>query len=171
MVKELQPKTDLIILLSHLSYPKDVELAQKVTGIHVILSSHTGIHLTYPPPTKNSIIVQTAPRGMYAGRLDLVLYNNESAFYNTATKRALENNLNSLNNRLNSPQASEGEKAQWTKAKEDTERSLGQFHGKNEFTNVILPLNEQVKDHPDILKMFEEHKSKHTETGQLLPPK
>jgi len=171
MVKELQPKTDLIILLSHLSYPKDVELAQKVTGIHVILGSHTGIQLTYPPPIKNSVIVQTAPKGMYAGRLDLVLHNNESTFYNTATKRALENNLNSLKNRLNSPQASEGEKAQWTKAKEDTERSLGQFHGKNEFTNVILPLNEKVKEHPDILKMFEEHNSKHTETGQLLPPK
>jgi 2',3'-cyclic-nucleotide 2'-phosphodiesterase (5'-nucleotidase family) len=171
MVKELQPKTDLIILLSHLSYPKDVELAQKVTGIHLILSSHTGIHLTYPPPIKNTVIVQTAPKGMYAGRLNLVLHNNESTFYNTMTKRALENNLNNLNNRLNSPQASEAEKTQWRKTKEDTERSLGQFHGKNEFTNMILPLNDQVKDHPNILKMVEEYRSKSPETGQPFPPK
>jgi len=170
MVKELQPKTDLIILLSHLSYPKDVELAQKAIGIHLILSSHTGIHLTYPPPIRNTIIVQTAPKGMYAGKLDLVLHNNESAFYNTMTKRAVENNLNNLNNRLNSPQASEAEKAQWRKAKEEAERSLEQFHGKNEFTNVILPLNEQVKDHPDILKMVEECKQKYPETGKSPSP-
>ena len=71
MVKELQPKTDLIILLSHLGYPKDMELAQKVPGIHLIVGSHTGIHLAYPPPIKNTIILQTAPKGMYAGKLDL----------------------------------------------------------------------------------------------------
>jgi len=170
MVKELQPKTDLIILLSHLSYPKDMELAQAVPGIHLILGSHTGIHLTYPPPIKNTIIVQTAPKGMYAGRLDLTFNNQEPVFYNTATKRSLEINLNNLNNRLNSPQASEAEKAQWRKAKEDTERSLGQFHGKNEFTNMILPLNEQVKDHPDILKRVEEYKSKYLEMGKSPSP-
>ena len=171
MVKELQPKTDLIILLSHLSYPKDVELAQKVTGIHVILSSHTGIQLTYPTPIKNTIILQTAPKGMYAGKLDLVIHNNESGFYNTMTKRGLENNLNNINDRLNSPQTTDADKIRWRRTKEDTERTLGQFHGKNEFTNMILPLNDRVKDHPDILKVFEEYKSKHTETGQPLPPK
>ncbi len=32
MVKELRPRTDLIILLSHLGYPKDVELAQTSAG-------------------------------------------------------------------------------------------------------------------------------------------
>ena len=63
MVKELQPKTDLIILLSHLSYPKDMELAQKVQGIHVIVGGHTGINLPYPPVIKNTIILQTASKG------------------------------------------------------------------------------------------------------------
>ena len=100
-----------------------------------------------------------------------VLHSNESTFYNTMTRRALENNLNNLNKRLNSPQGSEAEKAQWRKAKEDAERTLEQFHGKNEFTNMILPLNEQMKDHPDILKMVEECKSKYPETGKPLPPK
>ena len=56
MVRELKPKTDLIILLSHLGYAKDIELAQRVQGIHVILGGHTGINLTYPPVIKNIII-------------------------------------------------------------------------------------------------------------------
>ena len=52
MIKELQPKTDLIILLSHLSYQKDVELAQTVQGIHLIVGSHTGMNLVNPTSHK-----------------------------------------------------------------------------------------------------------------------
>src|SRR3972149_816671 len=49
MVEELKPKTDLIILLSHLGYPKDIEVAQTVPGINLILGGHTGMNLPYPP--------------------------------------------------------------------------------------------------------------------------
>ena len=171
MVKELQPKTDLLILLSHLGYPKDVELAQIVLGIHLIVGSHTGLNLINPHIIKNTIILQTPPRGMSAGRLDLTLINAESIFYNVANKRNLENNLNNLKNRLNSTQASEAEKAQLQKSKEETERSLKQLHGKNEFTHTMLPLSENMKDHPDILKMIDEYKSKYPETPKPIAPK
>ena len=171
MVKELQPKTDLIILLSHLGYPKDVELAQTVPGIHLIVGSHTGLNLINPHIIKNTIILQTPPRGMSAGRLDLTLINSESIFYNVANKRNLENNLTNLKNRLNSTQASEAEKAQLQKSKEETERSLKQLHGKNEFTHTMLPLSENMKDHPDILKMIDEYKSKYPETPKPIAPK
>jgi 2',3'-cyclic-nucleotide 2'-phosphodiesterase (5'-nucleotidase family) len=171
MVKELQPKTDLLILLSHLGYPKDVELAQIVPGIHLIVGSHTGLNLINPHIIKNTIILQTPPRGMYAGRLDLTLINSESSFYNIANKRNLENSLNYIKNRLNSTQASEAEKAQLQKSKEDIERSLKQFLGKNEFTNTILPLSVNMKDHPDILKMVDEYRSKYLETPKPIAPK
>ena len=100
MVKELQPKTDLIILLSHLGYPKDIQLAQTVSGIHLIAGSHTGINLVHPPVLKNTLIIQTAPRGMYVGRLDLTLYNNASNFFNSIDKRSLENGLKNLKERI-----------------------------------------------------------------------
>ena len=170
MVKELQPKTDLIILLSHLGYPKDVELAQIVPGIHLIVGSHTGLNLVNPPVIKNTIILQTPPRGMYAGRLDLTLVNGESGFYNIATKRSMENNLNNLKKLLSSTQASGAEKAQLQKSKEEIEQSLKQFHGKNEFTNTILPLSGNMKDHPDILKMVDEYKSKYPEAPKPIAP-
>jgi len=166
IVKELQPKTDLIILLSHQGYPKDLELAQAVQGIHIIVGSHTGVSLTYPPPNKNTIILQTAPRGMYAGRLDLTLYNDEPIFQNTATKRSLESNLNSLKSRLNAGGASEAQKAQWQKSKEEMERRLQEFQGKNEFTHTMLTLSEGMKEHPDIKKMVETHKTRFPETGK-----
>jgi 2',3'-cyclic-nucleotide 2'-phosphodiesterase (5'-nucleotidase family) len=171
MVKELKPKTDLIILLSHLGYAKDIELAQAVEGIHFIVGGHTGINLAYPPVIKNTVILQTASRGMFGARLDLRFYNNESIFYNSATKISLENNLTNIHQRLNSKEMPEAEKAQWQKAKEDTERTLSQLQGKNVFTNSILPLQEQMKEHPDIKKMVESYKAKTQTTENPLPPK
>ncbi|MEW6376109.1 MAG: hypothetical protein AB1502_10025 [Thermodesulfobacteriota bacterium] len=160
MVKELKPKTDLIILLSHLGYVKDIELVQTVQGINIIVGGHTGINLVYPPVIKNTLILQTASRGMFGGKLDLLLYNNEPTFYNSATKISLENNLRSITQRLNSAEIPEAEKAQWRKAKEETERTLNQLRGKNEFTNNIMPLQETMKDHPDIKKMVEAYKAR-----------
>jgi len=171
MVKELKPKTDLIILLSHLGYVKDIELAQTLQGINIIVGGHTGINLIYPPVIKNTPILQTASRGMFGGRLDLILYNNELIFYNSATQISLENNLNSINQRLNSKETPEAEKAQWRKAQEETERTLSQLRGKNVFTNNIIPLQGQMKELPDIKKIVEAYKAKPQTTENPVSPK
>ena len=171
MVKELKPKTDLIILLSHLGYAKDVELAQTLQGINIILGGHNGINLVYPSVIKNTIILQTASRGMYGARLDLLLYNNEPTFYNSATKTSLENNLRSITQRLNTAQIPEAEKAQWRKAKEETERTLNQLQGKNVFTNNIIPLAEQMKEHSDIKMLVEAYKTKAQAKESPVSPK
>lgn len=171
IIRELQPKTDLIILLSHLGYPKDIELAQTGPGIHFIFGSHLGMNLSNPPIIKNTIILQTASRGMYGARLDLILYNNEPTLYNSATKRDLENRVNILQHQLTSAEAPEAEKAQWRKAKEEFERTLKKLLGKNEFTNTILPLQEQMKEHPDIKRLVETYKAQFPVAGTSSPPK
>jgi hypothetical protein len=107
MVKELQSKTDLIILLSHLGYPRDVQLAQTVSGIHLIMGSHTGINLVYPTAFRNTLIFQMAPRGMNIGRVDVTLQNYESNFFNSIDKRSLENGLSNLKERITFAQLSE----------------------------------------------------------------
>ncbi len=171
MIKELQPKTDLIILLSHLSYPKDMELAQTIPGIHLIVGGHTGINLPHPPIINNhTVILQTAAKGMYGARLDLTLRSQEPAFYNTTTRQTVEQNIKTFNLRL-SEAKSEADKAQWRKLIEDTERSLKQFNGKNEFTNELSPLGESIKDDPDIKKMVEAFRSKFPEPEKKQSPK
>jgi hypothetical protein len=70
----------------------------------------------------------------------------------------LENNLNNFNQRLKAKDTTEAEKAQWRKAKEETERTLNQLHGKNNFINHIIPLQEQMKEHPDIKRLVENFK-------------
>jgi 2',3'-cyclic-nucleotide 2'-phosphodiesterase (5'-nucleotidase family) len=171
MVKELKPRTDLIILLSHLGYAKDIEVAQTLQGINLIVGGHNGINLIYPPVNKNTIILQNASRGVFGARLDLFLYNHELPFYNSATKISLENNLNSINQRLNAKETPEAEKAQWRKAKENIERTLDQLLGKNHFTNNIIPLQEQMKEHPEIKKLVEAYKAQFSAAGTSSSPK
>jgi 2',3'-cyclic-nucleotide 2'-phosphodiesterase (5'-nucleotidase family) len=171
MVRELQPKTDLIVLLSHLSYPKDVELAQAVPGIHFILGSHTGANLLYPSAIKNTYLLQTGPKGLYGARMDLNFHNNTFTFYNSAERHSLESRLNFIKNRLTNRLIPEAEKAQLRKTKEETEKALTQFQGKNEFTNIIFPLREGMKDDPEILKMVDEYKSKYPEPEKPAPSK
>jgi 2',3'-cyclic-nucleotide 2'-phosphodiesterase (5'-nucleotidase family) len=169
MIKELKPKTDLIILLSHLGYGKDVELARTLRGINIIVGSHTGINVTYPPPA-NTIILQTGSRGMFGGKLDLVFYNGEPVFYNSAKKIFLEKALNHIDQRLTSSGTPEVEKARLKRAKEGTERALKQLQG-NQFTNRIISLHEQMKEDPDIKKMIEDFKAKSLPMGIPTPSK
>jgi 2',3'-cyclic-nucleotide 2'-phosphodiesterase (5'-nucleotidase family) len=130
------------------------------------------MNLPHPPIINNkTIILQTGPKGMYAGRLDLTFDNHEPTFYNTAVGRTMEQNLKSLNARLSEGKASEAEKAQWRRLKEEMERALKQLHGKNEFTNAILPLGDQMKDDPDIGKMLEAFRAKFSEPGKSQSPK
>lgn len=171
MVKELKPKTDLIILLSHLGYAKDIELAQSVQGINIIVGGHTGINLVYPLAIKNTIILETASRGMFGARLELLFHNHEPIFYNSATKVSLENTLKNLNQRLNAQETPQAEKAQLEKAKEETERTLNQIQNKNQFTNHIIALQEQMKEDPDIKKLVEAYKAKTQTTVNPVSPK
>jgi 2',3'-cyclic-nucleotide 2'-phosphodiesterase (5'-nucleotidase family) len=166
MVNELGHKTDMIILLSHLGYPKDVELALTVSGIHIIIGGHTGVNLTNPPVIKDTIIVQNSSKGMYGARLDLNFLHSRTTFYNTATKLSMENNLRNLQQRLIGVKASEAEKDQWQRAKESVEQALQQLEGKNYFTYSIFSLSESIKDHPEIKKMIETYKAEFKEEGK-----
>lgn len=171
IIRELKPNTDLVILLSHLSYPKDTELAQTVSGIHFIAGGHSGVSLAYPPVIKDTVILHTPMKGMYAGRCDLTFREGASGFYNIAMKRSLENNLVNLKRRMDAKESPKMEKEQYQKMVADAERSIKQFDGKNEFTNVLLPLLTQTKEDPQISKWVEEFKTSFPEPEKPSPPK
>jgi len=170
MVAELKPKADLIILLSHLGYAKDLELAKAVQGIQIIVGGHNGMNLSYPPAI-DTIIIQTGARGMFAGRLDLLFYNNEPLFYNSARKASLESDLIRTNQRLSSKTIPEAETAQLRKTKEETERALNQLRGKNQFTNRILTLQDQMKEDPEIKNLIEAYKARSGTKENPVTPK
>jgi len=87
MVKELQKeKCDVIICLSHSGVTddgkggwegEDVELAEKVKGINVIISGHTHSLLNKPVMVNGIPVVQTGEYGRNVGKLSLTLKNGQ----------------------------------------------------------------------------------------------
>jgi len=171
MIKELQTKADLIVLLSHLGYAKDVEFAQVNPGVRLIFGGHTGTHLLYAPVINNTAIFQTASKGMYAARVDLTLYHSEPTLTNSMQRRSFENSLQNIKGKLSSKNLSESERAQWKRAQEEMERNIKNFQGKNEFTHTVFPLSDKTKGDPDLVKMIEAFKSRFSETGPPSSPK
>jgi 2',3'-cyclic-nucleotide 2'-phosphodiesterase (5'-nucleotidase family) len=75
-VAELEKKgINKIIALTHIGWDKDIELAQQVSGIDVILGGHSHtLPAVYPTVVTNkepTLVVQAEAYGKYLGRLDL----------------------------------------------------------------------------------------------------
>ena len=72
-IKELRKKAEMVIVLSHIGYPMDRILAEKVEGIDVIVGGHSHAKVSQPVRVGNTIIVQAWEHGKALGVLDLTL--------------------------------------------------------------------------------------------------
>lgn len=66
-----QERVDLVVVLSHLGFPQDMQLAEDVEGIDVILSAHTHNRVYTPARANRTLIIQSGCHGSFLGRLDL----------------------------------------------------------------------------------------------------
>ncbi len=66
---------DLIIVLSHLGLPQDLQLAQESPDIDILLSGHTHNRMTKPITVGKTLIIQSGCHGSFIGRLDLTIKN------------------------------------------------------------------------------------------------
>jgi 2',3'-cyclic-nucleotide 2'-phosphodiesterase/3'-nucleotidase len=66
---KIRPQTDLVVLLSHLGYTADIELAETVPGIDLILSGHSERSLSYAICVRDTIIVRKGSKGLNVGKL------------------------------------------------------------------------------------------------------
>ena len=69
----LGPKrpADLIVVLSHLGFPQDVKLANRMDGVDVIVSGHA--HNRLDRPVWRDMLIQSGCHGSFIGRLDLTI--------------------------------------------------------------------------------------------------
>lgn len=74
-VEYLRDDVDLLVLLSHSGYDKDVEIAKRVKGLDVIVGGHSHTFLDKPYSVMNdgrkTLIVQAGEFGMKLGKLDV----------------------------------------------------------------------------------------------------
>ena len=82
-VKELRPKCDFIIALTHLGIKEDRRLASTVPGINIIVGGHSETKLAVPIMVQNpegfkTIIVQAKSLGRFLGKLDISVSNGKT---------------------------------------------------------------------------------------------
>lgn len=73
IVGYIDDKTDLLIVLSHLGYENDIELAKHIDNVDVIVGGHSHTRLTEPDKVNGVLIVQAGSYNHNLGRLDLTV--------------------------------------------------------------------------------------------------
>lgn len=77
-VSELKEQgADLIVLLSHLGYPQDIELLRQVSGIDICLSGHTHNRTFEPVRIGDAWLIQSGSHGSFLGCLDISMENGK----------------------------------------------------------------------------------------------
>jgi 2',3'-cyclic-nucleotide 2'-phosphodiesterase (5'-nucleotidase family) len=74
-------KVDLVVVLSHLGFPQDLQLATDVSGIDVLVSGHTHNRTYQPARQGNTLVIQSGSHGSFLGRLDVVLEDGQLTDY------------------------------------------------------------------------------------------
>lgn len=68
-----EEKVDLVVVLSHLGFPQDMQLMVDVPGIDVLLSGHTHNRLAHPLRHEQTVLIQSGSHGAFLGCLDLTV--------------------------------------------------------------------------------------------------
>ena len=76
---ELQAKSDLVIVLSHLGLEEDKDLAETVPEIPIIVGGHTHKAIHAGQRVGNTLIVQAGAYGAYLGQVELVVERKTQA--------------------------------------------------------------------------------------------
>ncbi len=71
MINDLKKDVDVIILLTHQGFDADKELAEKLSGVDVIIGSHSQTTVMKPQETNVTIITQAGKNGYYMGVVKL----------------------------------------------------------------------------------------------------
>lgn len=72
-----EEKVDLVVLVSHLGFPQDMQLMADIPGVDVDLSAHTHHRLAVPARQQTALVTQAGSHGSFLTRLDLVIDGNQ----------------------------------------------------------------------------------------------
>lgn len=81
LVPELREQADVVIALTHLGYEQDLELAEQVDGIDLIIGGHSHTRIDTPELVNGTIIAQAYEYGKVVGRVDLLFHGKQLVGY------------------------------------------------------------------------------------------
>ncbi|MBS8266056.1 bifunctional metallophosphatase/5'-nucleotidase [Mesobacillus boroniphilus] len=80
-VEELKGKVDLIVLLSHMGLPLDVELTTLVDGVDIVLSGHSHDRVEEPITVNGALVVQAGSSASFLGKLEITFQGGKMEDY------------------------------------------------------------------------------------------
>ena len=73
-IEEVKEKgAEVVVLLSHLGFPQDMELLSKVSGVDVCISGHTHNRVYEAIKVNDTYLIQSGSHGSFLGKLELTL--------------------------------------------------------------------------------------------------
>ncbi|MFH5836540.1 bifunctional metallophosphatase/5'-nucleotidase [Proteiniclasticum sp. C24MP] len=73
-IEEVKEKgAELVVVLSHLGFPQDMELLTRIEGVDVLISGHTHNRVHEVVRVNDALLIQSGSHGSFLGRLDLTL--------------------------------------------------------------------------------------------------
>lgn len=75
LIPDVRRKADIVVVLSHLGYERDIEVARAVDGIDLIVGGHSHHRLADYTVENGTYITQTGAWGSYVGVIDLHVKN------------------------------------------------------------------------------------------------
>ncbi|OPG15110.1 bifunctional metallophosphatase/5'-nucleotidase [Ferroacidibacillus organovorans] len=76
-----EEQVDLVVVLSHLGFPLEAEMAAEIDGIDVLLSAHTHNRLYHPVSINDTILIQSGCHGSFMGQLELEIEDGKIRDY------------------------------------------------------------------------------------------
>lgn len=73
LLPELEKKSDIQVVVSHMGFDEDKRIAQEVQGIEVIIGGHSHTKLLKPKVVNQTMICQAGSHGRYIGQLNMVI--------------------------------------------------------------------------------------------------
>jgi 2',3'-cyclic-nucleotide 2'-phosphodiesterase (5'-nucleotidase family) len=166
-VKKLQGKADLFILLSDLGLQREREIATSVPGIDFILGGHEGRYLARPQQQGNTHLLQSSVKGMYVGKLELLIDHLPSPFQDMGKVDQIRQDIQGIERQIRSfpqekraPQADTGRMIQHlnerkAKLNEDLKQAQTSSGRGNRFLWNLTSLDTGIPEDPEVKNWIE----------------
>jgi 5'-nucleotidase/UDP-sugar diphosphatase len=84
LINEVRPKSDYVVVLSHLGLPADEDLASKIYGVDLIIGGHSHTYMSSEKIVNGIPIFQAYTGGIFMGRVDVKVIHGDVVSFKAA---------------------------------------------------------------------------------------
>lgn len=168
IMKSLSGRADFIVLLSDLGLDREREVIRTASCIPFVLGGHEGSFFHSPTTEGQTVVLQSFHKGMYAGKLQLIVENKSSPFQDEGRNDRIKRQLHDLDVRLqalkqawntpqnqNSPIIQEISK-QKAQLQKELQLSGVSSAGSNRFLWTMVPLDASFTEDSEVAEWIRE---------------